>query len=209
MKPEGRLDCQWVRPERGEKGVSLREQGIDRFSFGKGGEGSFQTTFSGQTYKWDEEALADLPATVTGEIPRLDVLVLVLGEEGQGLAGQLALADIRGRGVHDAGGLADHALPGRGRRERDADGAGGALRDDALGHDLCQGRFDFADAGNVGRGRAGVVEGVCGVDVPKPGDVFGVEQLDRVGNQLLDGEDVIRRAEGKREEEDEDERAEQ
>lgn len=152
--------------------------------------------------------MADPPAAVAGGISRLDVLVLVLGEEGQGLAGQLALADVRSRGVHDAGGLGDHALLAigrRGRRERDAYGAGGALRDDPRGYDLRQGRFDFVDSGNVGRGRTGVVEGVCGVDVPESGEVFGVEQLDRVGNQLLNGEDDVSSAEGKREEEEREE----
>ena len=73
---------------------------------------------------------ADPPATVTGEISRLRILVDVLGKLDPRLAGQVALTNKRRGGVYDSGGRASSALFVKRWQERDTFRADGVLRDE-------------------------------------------------------------------------------
>ena len=84
----------------------------------------------GVTYNCVVKPFADPPATMTGEIARLRILVDVLGEIDPRLAGQVALTNIRGGCVYDSGGRASSALFIKRWRERDTFRAGSVLRDD-------------------------------------------------------------------------------
>ena len=134
---------------------------------------------------------------MTGEISRLCILVDVLGEKDQRLASQVALTDVRGGCVYDSGGRASSALFVKRRRERDTFRADGVLRDDPLRKDGRKERSDAIDPINI-RPSARVVRHVCGEDVHESAEILEVKQLRLVGAQLLDVEDVARRAEGKR-----------
>ena len=130
------------------------------------------------------------------EIPRLDILVLVLGENSQRLAGQVALADIRDRCVNHAGGCAGSALLVEGWQERDAERADGAERDDFRQVETRKKRLNGINSRGF-RPYANNDAGVFGEDVREFAEILCVKRLGLVGNQLLDVKDIARRAKSK------------
>ena len=137
---------------------------------------------------------------MTNKIVRLHIVVLVLGEKGQRLAGQVALSNIVDRCVHHAGSRASSALLVEGWQKRDAFRAGGAVRDDLRQIDARKKRLDGINSRGF-RPRANYDGSVFDEDVREFDEILCIKRLDLVGNQLLDVKNIARRAKSKREKE--------
>lgn len=197
-KAEAHLDCQRPCPGKIEwKKVSYQHAQRVTNSTTAAPLGLQSIVFP-KTYNIKVQALADPPAAISPKIPRLNVLVLVLGEKDQRLAGHVTLANICDRCVHHTGGCAGSTLLVKGWQECYACRANSVLCDGPLQEDVRKSCLDAIYSINVRRRSAGIVGGIYGEDVRELSKILGIEQSGLVGNQFLDVENIGRRAKSKR-----------